>query len=64
MINTLADLRKQNRLTQAELAERCGVTRQTIISLENGHYNPSIILAHRLAVIFKTTIEQIFIFNE
>lgn len=64
MINTLADLRKQNRLTQAELAELCGVTRQTIISLENGHYNPSIILAHRLAVIFKTTIEQIFIFNE
>jgi len=64
MKNNLAELRKKYGLTQADLADHCGVSRQTIISLENGHYNPSITLAHRLAVIFKTTIEKVFIFED
>ena len=42
MKNIIKDLRKQNNMTQEELAKACGVSRQTIISLENGRYNPSI----------------------
>ena len=51
-------------MTQEELAKACGVSRQTIISLENGRYNPSIYLAHKVAVIFNSTIEKVFIFEE
>lgn len=64
MNNIVAELRKQQRMTQEELANRCKVTRQTIISLENGKYNPSIFLAHRIAREFERTIEQVFIFEE
>lgn len=63
MKNIIKDLRKQNNMTQ-ELAKACGVSRQTIISLENGRYNPSIYLAHKVAVIFDSTIEKVFIFEE
>jgi len=63
MKNNLIKLRQNNNLTQEDLAEKCGVTRQTIISLESGRYNPSILLAHKLALIFKTSIEKIFIFE-
>jgi len=64
MDNKIQDLRKQHKMTQEELADLCGVTRQTIISLENGRYNPSILLAHRIAQVFHRSIEEIFIFEE
>lgn len=64
MKNRIQELRKENRITQEELAERCRVTRQTIISLENGKYNPSIFLAYKIARVFGLTIEQVFIFEE
>lgn len=63
MKNNLIILRQINNMTQADLAEKCAVTRQTIISLENGRYNPSLLLAHRLAILFKKRIEEIFIFD-
>ena len=64
MKNRIQELRKECRMTQEELAARCRVTRQTVISLENGRYNPSIALAHKIARSFGLTIEQIFIFEE
>lgn len=64
MNNRIQMLRKEKRMTQEELAELCKVTRQTIISLESGRYNPSIFLAHKIAQIFGLTIEQVFIFEE
>jgi len=64
MQNRLTELRSINKMTQEDLAIRAGVSRQTIISLEKGKYNPSLQLAHRLAKIFKLTIEEIFIFEE
>ncbi|MEO2509220.1 helix-turn-helix transcriptional regulator [Clostridium paraputrificum] len=64
MKNIIKDLRKRSNMTQEELAKICGVSRQTIISLENGKYNPSIYLAHKIAVIFDSTIENVFIFEE
>ncbi len=60
MKNCLEKLRSQKGWTQQELADRTGVSRQTIISLEKGRYNPSIILAFRLASQFGTSIEEIF----
>lgn len=62
--NRIAELRRERRVTQEELAEAVAVTRQTIISLENGRYNASLLLAHRLARYFGTTIEQLFLFEE
>ena len=64
MKNRIAALRKERRVSQAELAEAVSVTRQTIISLENGRYNASLLLAHRIAKYFETTIEAIFLFEE
>lgn len=64
MKNRIAALRKERRISQAELAEAVSVTRQTIISLENGRYNASLLLAHKLAKYFKTAIEDIFLFEE
>ena len=55
---------KANKVSQAELAEALGVTRQTIISLEKGRYNASLELAHKIAKYFGITIEEIFIFDE
>ncbi len=62
--NRIAQLRKAGRITQEELAEAVGVTRQTIISLENGRYNASLLLAHKLAQYFHLTIEELFVFEE
>ena len=56
--------REAKGLTQEELAEALEVSRQTIGSLENGRYNPSILLAFKLARYFGTTIEDIFIYEE
>ena len=64
MKNRIAQLRKERRITQEELADAVEVTRQTIISLENGRYNASLLLAHRLARYFGMTIEDIFLFEE
>jgi putative transcriptional regulator len=62
--NRLEELRKQKNIKQEELAEKLEVSRQTIGSLENGRYNPSIILAYKIAHFFGTTIEEIFIYEE
>ena len=62
MKNRIQELRAQRRITQQELADAVSVTRQTIISLENGRYNASLILAHKIARYFDTTIEQVFLF--
>ena len=64
MKNKIAELRKERSMTPMDLAKAVQVSRQTIISLENGKYNPSIILAYKLAKIFETTIEELFIFEE
>lgn len=64
MENRIAALRKERRISQAELAEAVAVTRQTIISLESGRYNASLLLAHKIAKYFETTIEDIFLFEE
>ena len=64
MTNRIATLRKQQRISQAELADAVEVTRQTIISLENGRYNASLLLAHRIARYFGLTIEEVFLFEE
>jgi putative transcriptional regulator len=62
--NRIAELRSTNGLTQQALADELEVSRQTVISLEKGKYNPSIMLAHRIAARFGLTIEQVFIFEE
>ena len=64
MKNRISELRKMKRLTQQDLASLLGVTRQTIISLESGKYNPSITLAFKLARTFDMHIEDIFIYEE
>ena len=64
MTNKISALRKERRISQAELAEAVAVTRQTIISLESGRYNASLLLAHRIARYFGLTIEDIFLFEE
>ncbi len=64
MKNRIAELRKNRHMTQQDLADLLGVTRQTIISLEGGRYNPSIILAFKLARLFDMHIEDIFIYGE
>ena len=64
MKNRGQELRKQRRLSQSELADAVEVTRQTIISLENGKYNASLMLAHKIARYFDLTIEEVFLFEE
>lgn len=64
MENRIQELRKERKLTQNELASYLEVTRQTIISLENGRYNASLVLAHKIASFFDLLIEDVFIFDE
>ncbi len=64
MKNKLEELRKQRGIKQEDLANALEVSRQTIGSLENGRYNPSIILAFKIARYFGVCIEDIFIFEE
>ena len=64
MKNRLEEIRKERGIKQEELAAALEVSRQTIGSLENGRYNPSIILAIKLARYFNMSIEDIFIYEE
>ena len=64
MKNHIEEIRKQKGIRQEELAKALGVSRQTISSLENGRYNPSIQLAFKLARYFHVTIEELFIYEE
>lgn len=64
MQNRLEELRKARGLRQEELADALEVSRQTIGSLENGRYNPSILLAFKIARCFGMSIEEIFIYEE
>ena len=64
MRNRLEELRKQRGIRQEELAAALEVSRQTIGSLENGRYNPSILLAFKIARYFDVSIEEIFIYEE
>ena len=64
MKNKLEELRKQRGIRQEELAEILEVSRQTIGSLENGRYNPSIILAIKIARFFGMSVEEVFIYEE
>lgn len=64
MKNALEEIRKRRGVRQEELAEALEVTRQTISSLENGRYNPSILLAFKIARYFDMKIEDIFIYGE
>lgn len=64
MKNRLEEIRKQHGIKQDELAKALEVSRQTIGSLENGRYNPSILLAFKIARFFGLSIEEIFIYEE
>lgn len=64
MKNRIEEIRRKRGIRQEDLAKSLGVSRQTISSLENGRYNPSILLAHRIARHFGLTIEDVFIFEE
>ena len=64
MKNKIEDIRKERGILQDELAKALGVSRQTISSLENGRYNPSILLAYKIAKYFSMTIEEVFCFDE
>lgn len=62
--NRLEEIRTQRGIRQEEFAKLMGVSRQTISSLENGRYNPSITLAYKIASYFEMTIEEMFLFEE
>lgn len=60
MDNRLAKMRKERGWSQEQLSKKLGVSRQTVISIEKGHFDPSLPLAFRLAYVFDSTIEDIF----
>ena len=64
MKNRVKELRSKNQMTQQQLADAVNVSSRTIISLEKGHYNPSIMLAYRIALVFETTIEELYCLRE
>jgi len=64
MENRIKELRAARGMTQAELAEIISVSSRTIISLEKGQYNPSVLLAHKLSLIFECQIEEVFLFGK
>ena len=63
MNTRIKELRARYNLTQEELAKKVGVRRETIVFLEKGKYNPSLKLAHDVAKVLDTTIEELFIFD-
>ncbi len=64
MKNKIKELRLDQEKTQQELADLVGVSSRTIISLENQKYNPSVLIAHRIASVFGLAIEDVFIFED
>lgn len=64
MKTRIKELRARYDLTQEELAKKVGVRRETILFLEKGKYNPSLKLAHKVSKALKTTIDELFIFND
>jgi putative transcriptional regulator len=64
MKTKIKELREKRNLTQEALADKVDVTRQTILFLEKGKYNPSLRLAHRIAKVLKANIEEIFSFED
>lgn len=64
MKSRIAELRKSKKMSQAELAEAVGVTRQTITSLENEKYVASLVLAYKIAKLFNLQIEDVFDFSD
>lgn len=64
MENKIEAIRKERNIRQEDFAKAMGVSRQTISSLENGRYNPSILLAYKIARYFGMTIEQVFCFED
>jgi len=64
MRSRVRELRLEGGLTQEEVADRVGVSRQTIISIESGRYNPSIVLAYKLARLFSESVEGLFLLAE
>ena len=64
MNTRIKELRARYNLTQEELAKKVGVRRETIVFLEKGKYNPSLKLAHDVATVLETTIEELFIFDD
>jgi len=62
--NKIEEIRKERGIRQEEFAKSMSVSRQTISSLENGRYNPSIFLAYKIAKFFNMTIEEVFVFEE
>ena len=63
MKNRIKELRARHKLTQVDLATRVNVRRETIVFLEKGKYNPSLLLAHNIARQFKLAIEEVFVFE-
>ena len=64
MLTKVKELRAQHGLTQQQLADLVHVSSRTIISLEKGQYNPSLLLAYRLALVFHTTVEELYCLAE
>jgi len=64
METRIKELREKHGLTQEVLADKVGVTRQTILFLEKGKYNPSLRLAYKIALVFGVTIEDVFSFED
>ncbi|MCT4564542.1 MAG: helix-turn-helix transcriptional regulator [Maledivibacter sp.] len=64
MTNRIKDFRNNANMTQQQLADLVSVSSRTIISLEKGQYNPSVLLAYRIAQVFHVSIENLFIFEE
>ncbi|MCD8507112.1 helix-turn-helix transcriptional regulator [Candidatus Woesebacteria bacterium] len=62
--NIVGTLRKERQLTQVELAEAVGVSRQTVIAIEKGNYTPSVTLALKIAAFFQTPVESIFTLHD
>lgn len=64
MKTRIKELRARHDLTQAQLAEKVGVRRETIVFLEKGKYNPSLKLAYLISIVLEAPMEEIFIFEE
>ena len=64
MKNRIEEIRKEKGIRQEDFAKALGVSRQTISSLETGRYNPSILLAYKIARYFELQIEEVFLFDD